>query len=140
MGLHLQPLQQGGDLLAAAVDQNHPHPHGLEGGGVLQNGVGGGRVQGGAAVLDHNGAPLIPAQQREHIQQGPDFAHPIHAVLDIVLMEIFLGIVYVGRAVNILDASLLPGLGPLPVRRITVGTWQPITAWRTASPRSGTME
>ncbi|CCY27433.1 unknown [Firmicutes bacterium CAG:114] len=28
-------------------------------------------------------------------------------------MEIFLGIVYVGRAVNILDAPLLPGLGPL---------------------------
>ena len=113
VGVHVQPLQQAGNLFSAPVDQDHPHPHGLEGGGVLQNGVGGGGVQGRAAVFDHDGPPLVPPQQGQHVQQGPDLAHAVHAVLDVILPQVLLGIVYVGGAVDILDAPLLPGLGPL---------------------------
>ena len=36
VALHVQSFQQGGDLLPAPVDQDHPHPHGLQGGGVFR--------------------------------------------------------------------------------------------------------
>ena len=113
LGGHPQPVQERGDLLAAPVDQHHPDPHGLEGGGVLQDGVSGGGVQGGPAVFDDDGLPLVPAQEGEDVQQGPDLAHAVHTVLHIVFMEIFFRVLHVGGGINILDTPLLPGLGPL---------------------------
>ena len=39
-GGHLELVQQGGDVLAAAVDQHHPDAHHAQGGHVLEGGVG----------------------------------------------------------------------------------------------------
>ena len=92
-----------------------------------------------AAVLDHDGPPGVPAQEGEHVQQGPDLAHPVHAVLDVVLVEGLLGIVYVRGAVDILDAPLLPGLRPLAGEEDHRGLVAAHHRLAGGPPRSGTM-